>query len=153
MSIRRTMGLEVERSRHSEMNLLRHLAFVLADNGKCSAALENAARACDLSPRDPRAWSDRGCVHAMAGELREAVASYTRALEIDCDFTVGWHNLGVTLARLGYARAAVRALRTAQMRDGKRARTCLEMGLLLADAGLLDAARASFARAEPLATT
>jgi Flp pilus assembly protein TadD len=134
------------------MNLLRHLAFVLADNGKTFAALENAARACELSPRDPRAWSDRGCVHAMVGELGEAVASYTRALEIDCAFTVGWHNLGVTLARLGHARAAFCALRNAQLLDGERACTSLEIGKLLADAGLLDEALASFARAEELAS-
>jgi Flp pilus assembly protein TadD len=148
-----TMKLEVERTHDSQMNLLRHLAFVLADNGERAAALENAERACELSPRDPGAWSDRGCVHAMLGELRQAVVSYARALEIDCDFTVGWHNLGVTLARLGYARAAFRALRHAQMLDGKRARTCLEMGKLLADAGLLDAALANFARAEQLTTS
>jgi Flp pilus assembly protein TadD len=147
------MSLEVERSRAADMDLLRHLAFVLAGNGKRAAALEHAARACELSPRDPRTWSDRGCVQAMLGELREAAVSYTHALELDRDFTVGWHNLGVTLARLGHTRAAFCALRNAQLLDGRRACTCIALGRLLADTGLLDAALVSFARAEQLATT
>jgi Flp pilus assembly protein TadD len=142
--------LDVERSRPAEMDLLRHLAFVLAGNGKRSAALEHAARACELSPRDPRTWSDRGCVYAMLGEWREAVVQYSRSLEVDADFVVGWHNLGLTLARLGDPRGAFRALRNAQLLDERRAGTCLALGKLLVDTGLFDAALASFARAEQL---
>jgi Flp pilus assembly protein TadD len=143
-------GLEVQRSRPGEMDLLRHLAFVLAGNGKRAAALEHAARACELAPRDPRTWSDRGCVHALLGDLREAVVQYSRAIEVDGDFAVGWHNLGVTLARLGDARGAFRALRNAQLLDERRACTCVAIGNLLVDTGLFDAALASFERAEQL---
>jgi Flp pilus assembly protein TadD len=138
------------RSSPADLDLLRHLAFTLAGAGRRAEAMWHAARACELKPFDPRAWSDRGCVHVMLGDLRPAVVHYSTAIEIERDFAVGWHNLGVTLARLGDTRGAVRALRNAFLLEG-RVDTCLALGRLLADTGLLDAALASFARAEELA--
>lgn len=146
---RQRMQFEPLRSRLADMDLLRHLAFVLAADGQREAALAYAARACELAPRDPRTWSDRGCVHDLLGEWREAVTQYSAALDIDRDFAVGWHNLGVTLARLGDTRAALRALRNAALL-ASRAETCLALGHLLAGSGLVDAALESFARAEAL---
>jgi Flp pilus assembly protein TadD len=137
------------RSRPAELDLLRHLAFTLAGAGRHAEATWHAARACELKPRDPRTWSDRGCVHAMLGDLPAASTSYQTAIEIDRDFAVAWHNLGVTLVRLGDTRGAVRALRNAFLLEG-RPDTCFALGRLLADTGLVDAALASFARAEEL---
>ncbi len=137
------------RSRPADMDLLRHLAFTLAGAGRHAEAAWHAARACELKPRDPRAWSDRGCVHVMLGDLRAALHHYWTAIEVERDFAVAWHNLGVTLARLGDSRGAVRALRNAFLLEG-RPDTCLALGRLLADSGLVDAALASFARAEEL---
>jgi Flp pilus assembly protein TadD len=137
------------RSRPADMDLLRHLAFTLAGAGRCAEATWHAARACELKPWDPRTWSDRGCVHAMLGDLRAALINYQTAIEIDRDFAVAWHNLGVTLVRLGDPRGAVRALRNAFLLGG-RPDTCFALGRLLADSGLVDAALASFARAEEL---
>jgi Flp pilus assembly protein TadD len=137
------------RSRPADLDLLRHLAFTLARAGRGAEATSHAARACELEPWDPRTWSDRGCVHAMLGDLRPALLNYQTAIGIDRDFAVAWHNLGVTLARIGDARAAVRALRNAFLLEG-RPDTCFALGRLLADTGLVDAALASFARAEEL---
>lgn len=138
------------RSRPSDMDLLRHLAFALATNGRRADALRHAARSCELRPADPRAWSDHGCVLALLGDVRAAAIQYSAAVEIDRDFAVGWHNLGCALARLGDARGALTALRNAQLLDECRADTCLALGELLAAHGLTDAALASFARAEAL---
>jgi Flp pilus assembly protein TadD len=137
------------RSRSADMDLLRHLAFTLAGAGRHAEATRHAARACELKPGDPRTWSDRGCVHHMLGDLRAATLHYWTAIEVERDFAVAWHNVGVTLARMGDTRGAVRALRNAFLLEG-RADTCLALGRLLADSGLVDAALASFARAEEL---
>jgi Flp pilus assembly protein TadD len=137
------------RSRPADMDLLRHLAFVLAADGQRDAALAHATRACDLAPHDARTWSDRGCVHDLLGDGREAVAQFSAALDVERDFAVGWHNLGVGLARLGETRAALRALRNAFLLAG-RAETCLALGHVLAGAGLVEAAIENFARAEAL---
>ena len=135
--------------RSPRMDLLRHLAFTLAGAGRHAEAAWHAARACELKPYDPRTWSDRGCVHHMLGDLRVAMIHYWTAIEVERDFAVAWHNLGVTLVRMGDTRGAVRALRNAFLLEG-RPDTCLALGRLLADSGLVDAALASFARAEEL---
>jgi superkiller protein 3 len=137
------------RSRPADLDLLRHLAFALAGAGRYAEATWHAARACELNPYDPRAWSDRGCVHAILGDLRVALLHWWTAIEVERDFAVAWHNLGVTLARVGDKRGAMRALRNAFLLEG-RPDTCLALGRVLADTGLVDAALASFARAEEL---
>jgi len=137
------------RSRATDLDLLRHLAFALAGAGRHAEAAWHAARASELKPWDPRTWSDRGCVHSILGDLTTATLHYWTAIEVERDFAAAWHNLGVTLARLGDTRGAVRALRNALLLDG-RPHTCLALGRLLADSGLVDAALASFARAEEL---
>ena len=138
------------RSRPADMDLLRHLAFTLANCGRRNDALHHAARACELKPHDPRTWSDHGCIHAIFGDLRGAVVRYSAAIDIDRDFAVGWHNLGVALARLGDPRGAFTALRNAHLLDAARAETCHALGELLAATGLLEAALTNFARAEEL---
>jgi Flp pilus assembly protein TadD len=137
------------RSRPADMDLLRHLAFVLAADGQRDAALAHAERACELAPHDARAWSDRGCIHGLLGEWREAVAQFSAALDVERDFAVGWHNFGVGLARLGEMRAAWRALRNAFLLAG-RAETCLALGHVLAETGRVEAAIDNFTRAETL---
>lgn len=144
------MGRDVVlRSRSHDMDLLRHLAFTLAGAGRHTEATWHAARACELRPWDPRTWSDRGCVHHMLGDLHAATIHYWSAIDVEHDFAVAWHNLGVTLAEVGDTRGAVRALRNAFLLEG-RPESCLALGRLLADSGLVDAALASFARAEQL---
>jgi Flp pilus assembly protein TadD len=137
------------RSRPADMDLLRHLAFVLAADGQRAAALAHAERACELAPHDARTWSDRGCILDLLGDCRGAVAQFSAALDVEGDFAVGWHNLGVGLARLGETSAAWRALRNAFLLAG-RAETCLALGHVLAKIGLVDAAIENFARAEAL---
>lgn len=138
------------RSRPSDMDLLRHLAFALAQCGRHDEAARHAARACELKPDDPRAWSDQGCIAALRGDVRGSVIRYSTAIDIDRDFAVGWHNLGVSLAVLGDPRGAFRALRNAHLLDQRRADTCRALGELLVSTGLTEAALASFARAEEL---
>src|SRR5262249_28031410 len=118
--------------------------------GRHAEAAWHVARACEIRPWDPRTWSDRGCVHALSGDTRAALTHYSTAIELDGDFAVAWHNRGVILARIGDTRAAVRALRNAFLLEG-RAETCLALGRLLADTGLVDAALENFVRAEQLA--
>ncbi len=137
------------RSRAMDRDLLRHLSFVLADDGQREIALEYASRACELAPHDARAWSDRGCVQAAFGDWRQAVEQFSNAVARDHDFAIGWHNLGVALARLGDARGALRALRNAFLL-ADLPETCLALGHVLAGTGLVDAALDSFARAEAL---
>jgi len=133
------------------MDLLRRLAFTLAGCGRRTDAHRHAARACELQPDDPRTWSDHGCIHAIFGDLHGAVSRYAVALDVDQCFAVGWHNLGVALARLGQSREACRAYRNALGLDGGCAETWFALGKLLVDVGLPERALSKFERAERLA--
>jgi len=146
-----TPGAQLLRSRASDMDLLRHLAFTLAACGRHGDADQHAARACELRPDDPRTWSDHGCIHALSGDVRGAVTRYRAAIDVDRDFAVGWHNLGVALARLGQAREACRAYRNALILDERCAETWFALGKLLLDVGLPERALSTFERAERLA--
>jgi Flp pilus assembly protein TadD len=146
-----TSGELLLRSRLADMDLLRRLAFTLADCGRRADALRHAARACELRPHDPRTWSDRGCIHALFGDLRTAVIRFRSAIGQDERFAIGWHNLGVVLARLGRSRDACHAYRNALILDEDCAQTWFALGKLLADVGLPERAVTIFDRAERLA--
>jgi Flp pilus assembly protein TadD len=75
---------------------------------------------------------------------------FHRAVDLDPECAPAWHNLGVTLARLGETRRALSALRNARHLEAGRAVTCVALGNLLAQNGLLEAALAVFAHAEEL---
>lgn len=147
----RPQGGSLLRTRPADMDLLRHLAYTLAGCGRHADALQHAARACELRPDDPRTWSDHGCIHAMLGDLGGAVLRYNQAVDVDREFAVGWHNLGVALSRLGQAREACRAYRIALILDEQCAETWFALGKLLVDVGFPERAMVMFERAERLA--
>jgi cytochrome c-type biogenesis protein CcmH/NrfG len=65
----------------------------------------------------------------------------------DPDDAAAWHELGVALLALDDRAGACAALRQALRLDAGRAGTCLALGALLFDCGLLDAALEFFDRA------
>src|SRR5687768_12883934 len=51
----------------------RHLALLLAADGRLSEALAAGKRACALAPDDARSWVNLGRVHALGDLLDDAV--------------------------------------------------------------------------------
>lgn len=52
------------------------------------------------SPRSPRAHNNLAAALARQGRLDEAIAHYSRALNLESDYATGHYNLGVALVRL-----------------------------------------------------
>lgn len=125
----------------------RYLAQLRSARGEHLPALRSAARACELAPDDPRAWSDLGRVHAHAGELEYAVRCFEEAVDVDVRHADGWHNLGVALRKLGRREAAFAALKNCILIDGARAETYLVLGNLLTESNQLEDALECFERA------
>ena len=87
-----------------------------------------------------------GCVNAAAGRLEEAVASYTRALQIEPGSAVTHFNLGIALEQLGRTREAVASYTQAlKIRPDPKAYN--NLGACLQDLGMSEAAAASYRRA------
>lgn len=131
----------------------RQRGLLLAAAGRDREAVAAAQRACELLPRDPRAASDLGRVHALRERYDLAARCFHQAVTLDPRFADGWHNLGTALRRLGRSEEAFAALKQALMLDGSRAGTYLNLGALLIESQQLDDALECFERAARLDPT
>jgi len=82
-----------------------------------------------------------------AGNVREAIAEFDRATQLDPYCVDAWIELGIGLATLGDLEAAVDSFGTATRVDPSNARAHDWRGMCLARSGRNDAALESFARA------
>jgi tetratricopeptide (TPR) repeat protein len=135
------------RKRPDDADAHRRLALLLSHRGESLAALRSAVRACELSPRDARCWSDLGRVHAASGRYLQALGSFENAVRADEHHADAWHNLGLCLRKLGRHEQAFPALKQALLLDDTRAETWLLLGNLLAEARQFDDAVECFERA------
>jgi serine/threonine protein kinase len=73
----------------------RVVQFISPEPAKDAAeALESAARAIDLAPRDPEVLENAGLVYFNTGQYQNAVAALTRAVDIAPFNLVAWGYLG-----------------------------------------------------------
>ncbi len=75
---------------HADGALQLRLAALLARDGHPQEAVELARAAADAEPSNPRAWTTLGSALRSAGRDREAVASLTKALELDSNPSVAF---------------------------------------------------------------
>lgn len=108
-------------------------------------AFEQAERAFEvalmLDPGYSPAINEWGNARQDQGHIDEAVPMYLKALAIDPSRAVVHHNLGVAYVRLGETMLAIQAFSAALERNPEYSHSLEEMGLLLAQGGLLDEAR------------
>ena len=69
------------------------------------------------SPRSPRAHNNLAAALARQGRLDEAIAHYSRALNLESDYATGHYNLGVALVRLNRCEEARHHFSTALQID------------------------------------
>ncbi len=133
-----------------------HLAVTLSELGRQTGgveaagfleqALEHAGRAVELQPTSPRNQALRGELLARAGRPEEAVESYRRAVRDPQDPT--WiHRLGALYCQLQRWDEAIPVLEDFLARAGEDAGALFLLGAAEANAGDLDAARATLERA------
>ena len=125
----------------------RYLALVHAAQSRPGLAVRAARGACELTPADPRAWSDLGRVHIQAGISAEAIECFRRAVQLDPRYADGWHNLGTALKHTGERAQAFIALKNALLIDPTRAETYLNLGNLLIASDQFEDAVECFERA------
>lgn len=53
-------------------------------------------------PGEPGVWNDLGVAMDNSGEFDEAVAAYTKSVELQPDFRLGWINLAKCYRHFGY---------------------------------------------------
>jgi tetratricopeptide (TPR) repeat protein len=128
----------------------RYLGQILAASREFLPARRSAQRACDLTPRDPRCWSDFGRICAMEGKFEEAARCFAHSVQIDGDHADGWHNLATALRKTGYVSDAFDAFKRALALDPTRADSYLGLGNLLVANAQYDDAVECFERAAAL---
>lgn len=147
--LRRALEIGHERLREhpQDADAHRHLAQIHAASGEPLLAKRHSMRACELSPDDPKCWSDFGRVCALSNELADAVRCFQESVEIDARHADGWHNLGVAFRKMGEPERAFDALKKALSIEPARAETYLELGNLLIRSGQFEDAIECFERA------
>ncbi len=73
----------------------------LARDGATDAALAALESAADLEPYDARVWARRAEILEEAGQPREAIAAWRRALLLDPEVGLHYYRIGLAYRRLG----------------------------------------------------
>ena len=109
-------------------------------------------KAVELDPGYAEAYHNLGLVMAAQDRLDQAVAYYRKALTIPTYPTpeLAYHNLGQAYLRQGKLKEAEEALRQAIQLEGKNQFSHYLLGVILAEAGRRQEARASFIFARDL---
>ncbi len=68
-----------------------HVLLLKKKYTRAAPLLEQGVQEC---PEDARCWSDLGVIKAAEGDLKTARNAFDRALAIDRDLAVVWHNRG-----------------------------------------------------------
>lgn len=103
--------------------------------------------------RNELAWCGKGQVALEKGQFAEAAACYVSAVDITPTHAVAWTNLGVALAKVGapadvaVLKEAATAFQTAAALDEREPAPLNNLGLLLGDLNIHDAARDAFQEA------
>ena len=107
------LGYEVlEKLPHDREGVV-YLAYDLYYLGRYDEALALATKYESIIPNDKDLALIAGYVHTHNGQLREAIADYTRAIERDPKMTLGYANRGFVLNDLREAGKAVQDFQTA----------------------------------------
>jgi len=80
---------------------LSNYAIAVAGLGRYGEALEALAKIVERSPKDSRAWSNRGALLAKLQRNDEALSDLDRAVSIDPLSEDAWNNRGLILMALG----------------------------------------------------
>lgn len=92
---------------------LQAMAEVELLRRELAAALQLYDQLVKEFPDSPKLWSERGvCLHQL-GHRDVAEASYSRAVDLDPDYVIGWNNLGVLRAQDPAAEATLATFRRA----------------------------------------
>ncbi|MBI3724363.1 tetratricopeptide repeat protein [bacterium] len=122
-------------------------AKTLLDKGELDRALEDLARAIEIDPSGPGAWSMRGVALYRKGELDGAIADSTRAIELDPRYAGAWANRGSARYRKGELDAALSDCSHAIELDPLLADAWTNRGIVREDVGDRAGALADMTRA------
>lgn len=100
-----------------------------------------------IVPESPALHNALGIDAASQGRLDEAIAAFTRALELDADDAATHWHLGVALASVGRQGEALEHLQRSIQLDPENGAAQHDLGLMLAYAGRLEEAELHFQRA------
>jgi predicted O-linked N-acetylglucosamine transferase (SPINDLY family) len=126
-----------------------HLGVLLAQQGRLDEAADCFIQVLSLQPADADGYNNLGLVRAHQGRLEEAAAAYQRALQLRPDFPAARSNLDLLLQQqpqAGSQRVADQGLPPAANPAGA-ALLHTQQGLVLAQQGRLDDAKAQFLQA------
>ncbi|CAH0370253.1 unnamed protein product [Pelagomonas calceolata] len=121
--------------------------------GDLDAAAKLYDHAIEAGSRNELPWCGKGQVALEKGQFSEAAACYATAVDITPTHAVAWTNLGVALAKVGapadvpVLKEAATAFQTAAALDEREPAPLNNLGLLLGDLNIHDAARDAFREA------
>jgi CRISPR-associated protein Csy1 len=103
--------------------------------GDLGGALDDAARAAELVPSDPRAWNALGIAAADAHDGTRAVDAFRRATMLDPRYARAWTNLGNALREAGRGTESHAAFERAVEVDPRYAFGWTHLSIARRDAG------------------
>jgi len=116
--------------RIAALRLRARATEVLRDFAAAFADLQAVAT---LAPNDPKAWSELGMLHAVAGDSEQAIVALRRSLALDAGQSRAWNNLGSALWTAGSADEAIDAFDHAIALDPTYAHALANLGTVLRD--------------------
>jgi tetratricopeptide (TPR) repeat protein len=111
------------------------LGLLALDENRLADAERELRRALEALPDDPEVALHLGVVYGVTGRHREAVAMFTRAVELQPDDSQAWFNLALSEAQLGEIGAAREHLGSSLAAGGDQPRVLNLLARILAHQG------------------
>jgi Flp pilus assembly protein TadD len=118
--------------------------------GNLPEALARAGQAVELSPGNPRHWTNLALIQRDLGQLPEARQSLQRAIELDPGYGLAWLNLGFVEADAGRPAEAIAAHEGALARGVENGAALGNLAVLYLAVGRPDRAGWAFQRSAEL---
>lgn len=129
-----------------EPETLAAYGLALGDAGRFPEAVATLTRAAAAAPSDPLPLEDLGVISLRRDRPAEAQRYLERALKLNDRLPVSWNTLGVALFRQQKAEAALEAWGRAVAIDGRQYDALYNIGLVAAQLGRREMARAALKR-------
>lgn len=127
------------------------LAVVLGSAGDYEGEIRESKKVIDSESKNSVAWCNLGWAQAGKGELKDALLSYQKAIELNPSLVDAQAGQGLLLFRSGKTEAAIAVLKEAVKSKPELAQNHLALGAVLEGNGNFEAALEQFAEAVKLA--
>lgn len=125
-------------------------SVILLERGEFAESIDVLTKAIELSPADPRLYTDRGIAYEQLGEDANAEANYTKAIDVDSSYSRAYNNRAAVRARNDQLEEAIADLTVAIRLDPKDLLAHQNRSLAHFELGKYEAALADLDKADQI---